>query len=268
MQSLELGICSWSIDRCDPVTAIQRARRDLDLGVVHVGFFGNVTPAAEIAKAAANANVELSATFVAFENEDYSSIARVAATVGFNHDERIDERFTLLREAIDVSAALRVNMLAMHLGTIADDPAKLRQRVQQAADMAAEKNLTLLAETGPESPDVLKSFIESVDRPNVAVNFDPGNLVMYATGDPVSAVTTLRRHIKHVHVKDVTASANPGVQWGTPVPLGTGDVSLPRVISKLRARGYDGPLIIERTAKDGDLRPLTDDLNYLRSMFA
>ncbi len=268
MQPLEPGICSWSLDRHDPVAAIQQARSELDLGVVHVGFFGKVPPASEISAAASSANVELSATFVAFDGEDYSSIANVAATVGFNPYDRVEARFGLLQQAIDVTAALNVKQLAMHVGTVTVAPEKLRDRLQQAADMLAEKDITLLAETGPESADDLAAFIASLDRPNVAVNFDPGNLIMYGTGDPVAAVRTLGKSIRHVHLKDASASANPGVDWGTPVPLGTGDASLPRVISKLRARGYDGPLILERTARDGDLTPLKEDLDYLRSMFA
>lgn len=268
MQPLELGICSWSIDRHDPVTAIKRARTDLDLGVVHVGFFGKVAPADEIAAAMQSANVELSATFVAFTGEDYSSIENVAATVGFNHNESVEQRFALLQEAIDASAVLNVDTLAMHIGTVTQNAINLREHTQRAADMCTEKQITLLAETGPESADDLKSFIESLDRPNVAINFDVGNFIMYSTGDPVAAVTTLRNHIKHVHLKDATESANPGTDWGKPAPLGTGDASLPRAISKLRARGYSGPLILERTAKDGNLAPIKEDLDYLRSMFA
>jgi sugar phosphate isomerase/epimerase len=49
-----------------------------------------------------------------------------------------------------------------------------------------------------------------------------------------------------VHCKDGTWSKQPGVTWGAEVPLGQGDVNIPKYLETLREIGYSGPLTIER----------------------
>ena len=82
-------------------------------------------------------------------------------------------------------------------------------------------------------------------------------MVLYGAGEPVEAVDLLRDRIAHCHMKDATWSSQPGKTWGQEVPLGDGDADIPRVVSRLRAVGYRGPLVIEREAGNnrlGDIR--------------
>ena len=275
MRPLEIGVCSWSIDRTKPVESIRAAVEHYAVRVVHLGFFDEQTLAAtsaeEVRQAVQDAGAVISATFAGFGGEVYRSIATVAQTGGYLPDEHFAARLDYTRRIADLTAALDVPFLAIHVGTVpqdsrADDYRKLADRARRAADVLAERKLTLLLETGREPAEVLLAFIDTVGRDNVAVNYDSGNMVIYGTGDPVRSVTTLRGRIAHVHLKDAVPSERPGLDWGTEATLGAGRADIPRVVSKLRAGGYDGPLIVERTSGRGDPGDLAQSIDYLCSL--
>ena len=276
MTPLEIGICSWSIDRDDPVRALHVAAQEFNVRVVQVGFFGKSSldrvTAESIRVATSEAGVEISAAFVAFDNEDYSSIDAVRKTCGFIPSEHFKDRLTQASRAAALTASLRLNKLALHLGPIPENPADplyaaLLDRVRRLTDAVAHYGVTILAESGAESAETLDRFLDDLSRDAVGVNFDAGNFITYGTGDPVRAVATLSQRIRHVHLKDYVPSSAPGQQWGADTPLGAGQADIPRVISKLRAKGYTGPLVLERRAREGDYQPIREDLAYLRSMF-
>lgn len=277
MQPLEIGFCSWSIDRNDVIAAIGVAGKELDLRAVQIGFFGQKpvrrADVEGIRAAASEADIEISGTFVGFDGENYSSIASIRRTGGFAPEGQFEGRLELTRKTAVLASSLGLDKLAVHLGAVPDDPSEphygvLLERARRAADVVASYGITLLAETGQEPAETLRRFLNELDRENVAANFDSGNFITYGTGDPVEAVTILGDCIQHVHIKDSVASGNPGVDWGREASLGTGDARIPRVISRLRTRGYDGPLTIERKYRGDDRRPAREDINYLRSMLA
>jgi sugar phosphate isomerase/epimerase len=275
MKPLEIGVCSWSIDRHDVVRSIESAGDQLDLRAVQIGFFTEeavrkADPDA-IVRAAILANVTLVGAFVAFEREEYALIERIAATGGYALDEEYPARLGVTRDVAKITAAVGCRSLALHVGTIPADARspvyeKLMSRVREAADAVADFDMRLLAETGRESADVLLAFLESVDRPNLGVNFDPANFVIYGTDDPPRALVRLKGLIGHVHVKDARQSARPGTQFGQPAPVGSGDAGIPRVVSELRAQDYSGPLLIECGRQQAGMDGVRSAASYLRSV--
>jgi sugar phosphate isomerase/epimerase len=275
MKKPRIGICSWCIDRHDVLPAIQVAGGELDVRVVQLGFF--TAAALEQAKAdtiretARAAKVSLAGVFIGFEGEDYSSIDRIAATGGYAPDDLYAERLVLTRDAASLAASLGCPCVAVHAGTMPSDHTsplhiKLVHRTRDVADVLAEHGVRLLLETGRESIDTLLGFMAGVDRENVGVNFDPGNLVIYGTDEPADAVAKVSGRVDIVHVKDAKRSARPGIDYGQPMPLGTGDAQIPRVLGKLRATGYDGPLLVEIPARGSDLQRLRGAIDYLHSL--
>jgi sugar phosphate isomerase/epimerase len=85
-----------------------------------------------------------------------------------------------------------------------------------------------------------------VGRENLAINFDPANMILYGSGDPIEALRRVGPYVRSVHCKDATWSAQPGKEWGREVPFGDGDVGAESFLRTLREIGYDGPLTIER----------------------
>lgn len=273
--TFEIGVCGWSIDREDAVSAIRVAGGELGLHVMQLGFFSQQAidraDAELIGQAAREHGVRIVGTFAGFEHEDYASIASIAETGGLTPDEFYHDRVEMIRRVGALSRALECPFVAIHVGTIPDDLSSptwgtLVARTAEVADLLASSGLRLLLETGREPVAVLLGFIEAVGRENVAVNFDPGNLIVYGVDDPARAVSKLRARIENVHLKDACQSTEPGVAYGSRAVLGTGDAQIARVVSKLRVTGYAGPLLIEGGGSEGGVDAIREAAGYLRSM--
>ncbi|MCA9238874.1 MAG: sugar phosphate isomerase/epimerase, partial [Planctomycetales bacterium] len=76
--------------------------------------------------------------------------------------------------------------------------------------------------------------------------FDPANMILYGSGEPIEAVQKLGKFIRSVHCKDACWSDQPGVTWGRETPLGEGQVDFAGLLQTLDEIGYDGPLTFER----------------------
>ena len=98
-----------------------------------------------------------------------------------------------------------------------------------------------------EKADVLLRFFNDVGRDNLAINFDPANLILYGTDEPIPALRAVGRYVKSVHCKDAKRKPDVGGGWaGVEVALGQGDVNMELFLRTLKEIGYFGPLTIER----------------------
>ncbi|MGD0044716.1 MAG: TIM barrel protein, partial [Isosphaeraceae bacterium] len=109
--------------------------------------------------------------------------------------------------------------------------------------------LGLGLETGQETAAVLLGLLEKLDRPNVGVNFDPANMLLYDKGNPIEALRLLGPWVRQVHIKDALRTRVPGT-WGQEVPAGTGEVDWRAFFATLEAIGFQGDCVIEREAGD------------------
>ncbi len=121
--------------------------------------------------------------------------------------------------------------------------------VRRICDEAAGRNQTFALETGQETAAELLQFLHDVDRPNLGINFDPANMILYGTGEPRAALEILNAKVLSVHCKDGKWPDAPGA-LGTEMPLGLGDVDWNRFLAQLEKGGYRGPLSVEREVPD------------------
>jgi sugar phosphate isomerase/epimerase len=254
MHSSQIGVCSWSLALPNLKHTLDVIRDTLKLRCVHLGFMGSEDQApSDAVQIVQSSGLHVAATAVGFAGEDYSSIQRIAETGGYVVDSEWDRRRDKTLAVARFSRAVGVPYLSVHVGFLPQDQhsrfyERLVGRVRMLCDKLEEWELTLLMETGQERAEQLLAFVDAVDRNNIKVNFDPANMILYGVGDPGEAATQLKDHIAHVHMKDGAWSDNPGTVWGRDVVLGTGDVGIPQLVSKLKAQGYTGPLSIEREA--------------------
>ena len=90
-------------------------------------------------------------------------------------------------------------------------------------------------------------FLEDVDRGNLGINFDPANLILYGTGDPIQALGLLGQHVISVHAKDGSWPPTDAPKaLGIEMPLGQGAVGMEQFLAKLKQVGFTGPLNVER----------------------
>jgi len=243
------------------------AERD-DFGLVrslglHFGQLGipggmSLTPdAANQWKASfAETGFTLVTVFAAFEGESYADIPTVCATVGFVPPATRHAREQRFIEVSDFAARLGAPTVACHIGCVPEDHsdpdfAAMRDLVRRVCDHAARLGQAFALETGQERPEVLVDFIRAVDRPNLRVNFDPANMVLYGSGDPVEALRLLAPWVISVHMKDGDPPpAGKPEALGVERPLGRGAVSIERFLAALKGIGFTGPLNVEREAED------------------
>lgn len=214
-------------------------------------------------KAHADTGVALTSAACSYAGEDYSSLARVHESVGFTNPRYRADRIARTKEVAGFVHDLGITALSCHVGFIPSDPAdplydELVAVTRDLCDACDEFDQAFTLETGQESAAVLVSFITDVDRTNLKVNFDPANMVMYGSGDPVEALTLLRPWVLSVHCKDGTGPAAAGT-LGREVRLGDGEVDFPALLHQLKTMDYRGTLTIEReepnqATRDADIR--------------
>lgn len=211
----------------------------------------------------------MTSVVVAYTGEDYADIPTVERTVGFIPLATRAERERRTYEAIQVAAELGAGGISLHIGFISEDSADIRDLVRRICDKAARHNQTFALETGQESAAALLDFIHEVDRPNIGINFDPANMILYGTGDPIEALDILGPRILSVHCKDGDwpPPGNP-TALGKEQPLGAGAVGIDRFLKKLREIGYKSPLTIEREGTDPTqwLRDIESGINLLENL--
>jgi sugar phosphate isomerase/epimerase len=195
--------------------------------------------------------IQLTCVFGGFEGESYADIPTVAQTVGLVPPASRAARTQELKEIADFAKLLGCTAVGLHIGFVPHDRSlPLYQEVVDVArdvcDHLAASCQTLHLETGQETADDLIAFIQDVGRNNLFINFDPANMILYGTGEPIAALKKVGRYVRSVHCKDGKWAQNPGKEWGQEVPLGEGDVGLENYLRALKEIGYDGPLTIER----------------------
>jgi sugar phosphate isomerase/epimerase len=257
MKPLDVGVflCSTAIE--DP---FESATKLHELGVNNTQI-GPMSPSFYTDENADRLKAHLSdlgiaptTLFVGFPGESYASMAAVKATVGLVVPDKLDERVAIMQQAIDFTARLGAPRVALHVGFVPIDPGdplyvSLVGVIQKIADACAEQGLGLSLETGQETAEELREFIHAVDRPNLGINFDPANLILYGKDRPIEALESVRDWVVSCHCKDGVWPTTEG-ELGSEMPLGEGQVDIPAFVAKLKEIGYQGPLTIEREAGD------------------
>ena len=196
-------------------------------------------------------NISLTAVFGGFEGESYADMPTVSRTVGLVPPETRAARTQEMKEIADFAKTLGCGVVALHLGFITHDRDCSAYRdviavTREVCDHCLGNGQDLHLETGQETADGLLQFIQDVERGNLFVNFDPANMILYGTGEPIEALQKVGSYVHSVHCKDATWAANPGEEWGAEVALGEGAVGFEKYLSTLDSFGYTGPLTIER----------------------
>ena len=258
LRDRETGVIFWA-DRDDLADVKSFGVRCGQLGVPG-GMELNAAVAGQWRTALEDGGFEVVTVVAAYLGEDYADIPTVQRTVGFVPPEYREERERRTYAVSDFAAALGVKSIACHIGFVPDDSGEpdyiaVRDMVRRVCDHAARHGQTFALETGQEPAHVLLAFLTDVDRPNLGINFDPANMILYGTGDPVEALDVLGPHVLSVHCKDGDWPAKdaPG-SLGVERPLGNGSVGIPRFLEKLEAIGFRGPLNIEREAENQEER--------------
>lgn len=213
---------------------------------------------------AAAAGFEASVVFSGFAGETYESIQKTAETVGLVPEALRDARAAEYRSVSDFAKWIGCDVVALHIGFVPDKETdsfkNLIEVTRSLLDYVKDNGQNLHLETGQETADHLLEFIGEVDRDNLFINFDPANMILYGTGDPIDALKKVGHLVRSIHCKDATWAPEDvrGLEWGAEVPLGEGDVGMETYLRTLNELGYEGPLTIEREIAHDPVRQKAD----------
>lgn len=259
LKDMEIGAMFWAGK--DPLETLKQVK-SIGVRCGQIGVGGDIAlDGAYIAawKAALPAeDFAVVTVFAAYTGEDYADSPTVQRTVGFIPPATRAEREKRTYEISDFAAAIGAPSIALHVGFVPEDKSDadyvaVRDMVRRVADYAAKNGQTFALETGQEPASILLAFFKDVARPNLKINFDPANLILYGSGDPVEALDVLGQYVVSVHCKDGNwpDKDKPGC-LGVEQPFGEGAVGVERFIAKLKEIGYKGTLNIEREVEDQD----------------
>lgn len=258
-----LAVCSWSLhpqspeSLCDLLEQIGIRRVQLALSPI----LRQPEIWAESFDVLRERGIEIVSGMMQPVGEDYSTLESIARTGGLRPDEKWTENREHAADMADLAAAHGISLITLHAGflpEIRDDPERLRliRRLQVIADLFGSQRISIGLETGQESAETLLDVLDAVARPNVCVNFDPANMILYGMGDPIESLRLLAPRVRQIHVKDALPTKRPG-EWGEEVPVGQGAIDWPTFLEIAMAIDPPANLVIEREAGEdrvGDVR--------------
>ena len=247
-----LAVCSWSLQPTSPQdlitklqqTGIHRVQLALDPLRESPAVWG------ETEALFRKSGITIISGMFTCVGEDYSTLDSIRATGGIAPDATWEQNWQNIQATAALAQQLGLKLVMFHAGFLPHDQkdpqfAKMLGRLSKIADVFKAANIELALETGQETAPDLVQLLNHLKRPNVGVNFDPANMILYDKGNPISALRTLGPWIRSLHIKDARRTKVPGT-WGEEAIVGTGEVDWPAFFATLRELKYTGNFSIER----------------------
>ncbi len=120
-------------------------------------------------------------------------------------------------------------------GSLEEQRAAFLERIGPLADEAARDGIDICLETHGgllATGEISKALIADIGQPNIGINYDPGNVILYGDVRPETDLPRSVDKVTHMHVKDQIGGV--GV-WNFP-QVGTGEVDFPALFGARRGR--------------------------------
>ena len=184
--------------------------------------------------------------FMSYPNQNWKNPRE---GIGLVPEKTRAERMILTCRQMNWAKRYGIRYITCHAGFVPEERNEFYERfisdLKQLVLFAAANDQEFLFETGTETVAGLKQTIEDIGEPNVGINFDPANLLIYGTDDPAVLADQLADRIRVIHCKDADP-AEAGETSGKETVLGKGSTRFAELLKKPLSGGFRGPLIIER----------------------
>jgi sugar phosphate isomerase/epimerase len=255
-----IGVCSWSLQQQGPhelahtLSSIGASAIQLALDPIRTGDWS----LAETRAALHDADITILSGMMAPVGEDYSTLESIRQTGGVRPDALWPQNLENARAIADIARELSLPLVTLHAGFLPDsaegvahdtERRTMIDRLQNIADIFADRSVRLAFETGQETAATQTAVLRDLKRPQVGINFDPANMILYGTGEPLAALRELAPYVVQAHVKDALLTTQPGT-WGTEVRAGSGAVDWPAFFSIIQSFPATIDLVVEREAGD------------------
>ncbi len=189
-------------------------------------------------------------------------------TMGLIPEYTRKRRIADLKAGADFAAMVGAPAIITHCGFIPETPKchlymEVLDALGEIAEYCQKLGLEFWFETGQETPVTLLRTIEDIGLPNLGINLDTANIILYGKGNPVDALDVFGKYVRNLHIKDGVYPQN-GHKLGHETPIGQGKVDFEKVITKLHELGFTGELVVEREITgEQQARDIMTALDYI-----
>jgi L-ribulose-5-phosphate 3-epimerase len=192
------------------------------------------------------------------------------STIGLIPEEYRDVRVRHLIDGIDFCNDTGFTGVLAHFGFIPENPKdtiymEFIRVMKEIADYALKRGKDIYFETGQETPVTLLRTIEDIGTPNLFVNLDVGNLLLYGKANPLDGLQVLGKYVKSLHAKDADYPTNPR-ELGKEYPIPEGKVDFPGIITKLKNMDFKGAIVIENELSTNNKEYLVKTKKYFEHL--
>jgi L-ribulose-5-phosphate 3-epimerase len=194
------------------------------------------------------------------------------ATIGLIPREGREARVKRLKQGIDFCKAAGIPAVHAHFGFIPENPKEVLYTefiatMKDIGKYALDQKIDIYFETGQETPITLLRAIEDIGTGNLYVNYDTANLVMYGKANPLDGLKVIGKYIRSFHAKDGMYPTLP-TQLGKEVPVPTGEVNFPAIISYMKKINFEGNFTIECELSGSKKEYILKTKDYLEKLIS
>jgi sugar phosphate isomerase/epimerase len=126
----------------------------------------------------------------------------------FDSEDQLEHRLSRADGAFALAYELGARMVLTRVGSVPpdDEPKRLdtfKLALSELARRAGHRGIRFAIETGPDSGETLRTFLDALGKPDLAASIDPGSLIA-AGQDPVAATRALGPWVAHAYATDAT----------------------------------------------------------------
>ena len=163
--------------------------------------------------------------------------------IRFRPENTLETNISGLRKQIENAARLELKFM-LTFGV--DDPKHFEDFYRLMADAAAQaawQNIQIVLKPHGGSSgasEEISRCLQKVGQPNFKIWYDAGNIIYYTGKDPVAELEPIARYVTGFCAKDCPAPKGEVMSQ-----FGTGKVDFGAVFAKLKAAGFNGPIMVE-----------------------
>ncbi|CAN5731755.1 sugar phosphate isomerase/epimerase [soil metagenome] len=177
---------------------------------------------------------------------------QTAVSFAGHSDLASDSGVSEFRKALSIAHKLGIHFVttstgghdASSHGSLDEQRDMFLTRIRPLCDEAAAMDIVICLETHGglvANGSISADLVRLIDKPNIGINYDPGNVIFYGNTDPVEDIKAAAPYVKHVHAKDNIGGF--GV-WNFPA-AGSGEVKFEPIFATLAEAGFNGPVSVE-----------------------
>jgi sugar phosphate isomerase/epimerase len=194
---------------------------------------------------------------------------------GYDVTDDLDARVAATKDTMQMAYQLGASVVINQIGPVPpvprdDTSAAERRRWQTLVEVLTDVGqfgqrcgARLAASTGTEPGGDLAALLSQIPDGYIAVNFDPGNLIIngFSAADSLQA---LGKDVAHFHVRDAVRDLARG--RGLEVQVGRGTADFPQLLAILEEHDYRGYLTIARAESADPVSDAAQAIQYLRNL--